>query len=319
MQGLRALPDGSAGDWIAARLRGFGSTVACTVPTGFAAYARILHPVDFFPAPPSTSPTPAPASAASAPVAETSATQVGTAPAGTAPGELVPQQARLTWAQVCRRTGRTPHALMQWRSITTPIATPAPTLAGGEPRLPVTDEGLWEEVSVQEGTLEPAALAALLDVLAPFTGEQECCHALWEGYGWLHGPPSFVLFAYADSEGGSPPPPPQPAPVPEQLRRALAAPRLMLPGRDYLLFTGSLRAAMSMGHQVTEDWFDPQSPNLLWPLDRSWCLASEIDFDSTLIGGSAELIEAVLAAPGLEAWEVTEDDDLGFFADTLNT
>ena len=312
MEGLRALPDGSAGDWIAGRLRGFGSTVACTVPTGFAACARILHPVDFSPTPAATpSPTSAPTPGATAPEAEEPVTS-----AGTAPDELVPQQARLTWAQVCRRTGRTPHALMQWRSIT----TPAP--AGGalsQARLPVTDEGLWEEVSVQEGTLEPAALAALLDVLAPFTGEQECHHALWEGYGWLTGSSAFMVFAYADSDGGPPPPPPQRAEVPHELRRALDAPRLMLPGRDYLLFAGPLRAALSMGHQVTEDWFDPQSPNLLWPLDRSWCLASEIDFDSTLIAGSAELIEAVLAAPGLEAWQVTEDDDLGFFADTLNT
>ncbi len=317
MEGLRALPEGSAGNWITGRLRGFGSTVACTVPTGFAAYARILHPVDFFPAPPSTSSAPASASAASAPAAEGPGTPTGTAPHG-----LVPQRAGLTWAQVCQRTGRTPHALMQWRAITTPAPTGD---APSQTRLPVTDEGLWEEVSVQEGTLEPAALTALLDVLAPFTGEQECCHALWEGYGWLTGSSSFTVFAYADSEGGPPPPPPQPAPVPVpvpvpvQLRRALAAPRLSLPGRDYLLLAGPLRAALAMGDQVTGDWFDPQSPNLLWPLDRSWCLVSEIDFDSTLIGGSTELIEAVLAAPGLEAWEVTEGDDLGLFADTLNT
>ncbi|NAZ86331.1 hypothetical protein [Kineococcus indalonis] len=310
MGGLRALPDGSAGNWIASRLRGFGSTVACTVPTGFAAYARILHPVDFFPAPPSTSSAPASASAASAPAAEGPV-----APTGTAPHGLVPQRAGLTWAQVCQRTGRTPHALMQWRS----IGAPALASAGSELQLPVTDEGLWEEVSVQEGTLEPAALSALLEVLAPFTGEQECCHALWEGYGWLTGSSAFIVFASADSEGGPPPLPPKRAEMPRELQQALAAPRLTLPGRYYLLFAGPLRAALDMGDQVTDDWFDAQSPNLLWPLDRSWCLASEIDFDSTLIGGSAELIKAVLAAPGLEAWQVTEDDDLGLFADTLNT
>ncbi len=303
MEGLRALPNGSAGDWIAGRLRGFGSTVACTVPTGFAAYARLLHPVDFSPTPPPT-PAPAPSGAAAALGAEEAATQEG----------LVPQWATLTWAQVCQRTGRTPHALMQWRSIT----TPAPSLADGPP-LPLSSEGLWDEVTVQEGTLEPAALAALLDVLAPFTDEQECCHALWEGYGWLTGSSAFIVFAHADSEGGPPSPPPKRAEMPQELQQALVAPRLSLPGRPYLLFAGLLRAALAMGHQITEDWFDPQSPNLLWPLDRSWCLASEIDVDSTLLGGSAELIEAVLAAPGLEAWEVTEDDDLGFFADTLNT
>ena len=107
--------------------------------------------------------------------------------------------------------------------------------------------------------------------------------------------------------------------MPPQLQRAIAAPRLSLPGRDHLLFAGPLRAALALGHQVTDDWFAAQSPNLLWPADLSWCVASEIDFDSTLIGGSAELIRAVLAAPGLDAWAVHEDDDLSLFADTLNT
>ncbi len=284
MEGLRPALAPTAGEWIAERLRGFGSTVACNVPTGFAAYARVLHPVDLF-APP--------ADFANDPTAD--------------PAE---HSAMLTWTQVCERTGRTPHALMQWRSIT----TPAPGV-----QLPLSSEGRWDEVTVQEGTLEPPALSSLLDVLAPFTGEQECHHALWEGYGWLTGASSFLVFAHADSEGGPPPPPPQPAQVPPQLQQALTAPRLSLPGRDYLLFAGPLRAALAMGHQVTDDWFDPQSPNLLWPADRSWCLTSEIDFDSTLIGGSVELIEAVLAARGLEAWAVQEEDDLSLFADTLNT
>jgi hypothetical protein len=73
-----------------------------------------------------------------------------------------------------------------------------------------------------------------------------------------------------------------------------------------------------MGHQVNDDWFSPQSPNLLWPADRSWCLATEIDFDSTLIGGPQELIDALLQCPGLEAWPVSPADDLTFDGDLLN-
>ncbi len=65
-------------------------------------------------------------------------------------------------------------------------------------------------------------------------------------------------------------------------------------------------------------WFDPQSPSLLWPQDRSWCLATEIDFDSTLVAGSQDLVETILAAPGLEAWPVQEADDLTASADLLN-
>jgi hypothetical protein len=98
----------------------------------------------------------------------------------------------------------------------------------------------------------------------------------------------------------------------------LAGPRLRLPNRDYLVFRGPLGAARRMGHQVTDDWFDPQSPSLLWPVDRSWCLATEIDFDSTLIGGPRELIDALLQQPDLETWPVTPTDDLSVDGDLVN-
>ncbi|MFC6896556.1 hypothetical protein ACFQGX_14110 [Nonomuraea dietziae] len=61
-----------------------------------------------------------------------------------------------------------------------------------------------------------------------------------------------------------------------------------------------------------------RSPSLLWPADRSWCVGAEIDFDSTLVGGSAGLIAAVLAAPDLEAWPVQPGDDLSASGDLIN-
>jgi hypothetical protein len=64
--------------------------------------------------------------------------------------------------------------------------------------------------------------------------------------------------------------------------------------------------------------FQPQSPSLLWPTDHSWCIGTEIDFDSTLVGGSADVIAAVRAAPGLDAWPVEPDDDLTAIGDRLN-
>src|SRR2546422_647611 len=65
----------------------------------------------------------------------------------------------------------------------------------------------------------------------------------------------------------------------EDLRR----PRLHLPDRDYLLLVGPLPAALQIGWRPTADWFDPQSPNLFWPARQEWCVASEVDFDSTLV------------------------------------
>jgi hypothetical protein len=175
----------------------------------------------------------------------------------------------LTWVQVCHRTGRIPHARMQWTAI-----TPAHGWTGGMPRV---------------GNLAPAALRALLDVLAPATGGQDCFHALWEGWGWID----------------------------DSAVRAL--PRLRLPLRDYLLFRGPLAAAARLGWPGSPVGFEPQSPSLLWPADHTWCVATEIDFDSTLVGGGADLIGAVLAAPALDAWPIEPDDDLTRFGDLLNS
>lgn len=52
------------------------------------------------------------------------------------------------------------------------------------------------------------------------------------------------------------------------------------------------------------------APNLIWPADRSWLVASEVDFDSTLVGGNAELIDTIVESPKLEAWQVEPTDSL---------
>ena len=98
-----------------------------------------------------------------------------------------------------------------------------------------------------------------------------------------------------------------------------ALPRLRLPYRDYLLFRGPLRAALDLAGREPSYAFEPQSPSLLWPADHSWCVSTEIDFDSTLIGGADDLIGAVLTAPGLDAWPIEPDHDLTAFADLPNS
>jgi hypothetical protein len=83
---------------------------------------------------------------------------------------------------------------------------------------------------------------------------------------------------------------------PALLTELLHGPKVSLPYRDYLLFT-PLEAASELGW--TSPWgdFDPQSPNLFWPQDRTWCVASEIDLFCTLVAGSEALAEALLADP----------------------
>ena len=86
-----------------------------------------------------------------------------------------------------------------------------------------------------------------------------------------------------------------------------------LPHRSYLLLVGALPAALQIGWGPLR-----QSPNLFWPADHAWCAATELDFDSTLLGGTTELIETILATPTLDAWPVQPDDSLAFDADRIN-
>jgi hypothetical protein len=95
----------------------------------------------------------------------------------------------------------------------------------------------------------------------------------------------------------------------------LSRPHMLLPGREYLLLEGPLRALPRLlggpgGMQ--------QSPNLFWPADRAWCVASEVDFDSTLVGASARAIREILETPGLDAWPVEPADSLAADADLIN-
>ncbi|HEX7461209.1 MAG TPA: hypothetical protein VF317_03460 [Dermatophilaceae bacterium] len=171
-----------------------------------------------------------------------------------------------TWSAVCARTGRVAHALMQWRSISSPGVEDGTgrSASGGMP---------WDGDEPLVGDLEPQTLAALCRILAGHTDPAVDC-----------------FFAR----------------------------RLHHPGRDYLLFSGPLEAAMDLGHWPSQDWFVPQSPSLIWPTDNSWCVATEVDFDSTLIAGDYHLIDAVLGAEDLEATPIEPGDCLDSRGDTVN-
>jgi hypothetical protein len=207
-----------------------------------------------------------------------------------------------TWAAVCARLGATAHPLMQWNA----IAGVVHGTAGGV----TTSTARWPGEPPWLGSLDPAALGALLAVLAAHTRRADLCYlALWEGYGqvWTHAP------RHAGPARGSDPT----ANDPISNGAILDGPRLRLPSRDYVLFRGPLAAAAAVGRRWDPHW--AQSPNLFWPADRSWCVASEIDFDSTLVAGPAALIDGVLADPALEAWRVGPGDSLAYDADTINT
>jgi hypothetical protein len=86
-------------------------------------------------------------------------------------------------------------------------------------------------------------------------------------------------------------------------------------GRAYRLFAGD-KAAHTTWPGMDPFW--PQSANLIWPADRSWCIATEIDWDSTLVACAAGVADALLSDRRLEAFEVRYDDDLSWCGDTVN-
>jgi hypothetical protein len=61
-----------------------------------------------------------------------------------------------------------------------------------------------------------------------------------------------------------------------------------------------------------------RSPNQWWPQDRAWCVASEIDFDSTLVAGSQDIVSDLVVHRGIEAFQVAPGDDLSMNGDGIN-
>lgn len=128
-------------------------------------------------------------------------------------------------------------------------------------------------VDPDEGNLPPDELGALCRLLADFTCTPDRCWlTVWEGWGCL------------------------PAAWPRDY------PRIHQPHRAYYLFesrlTDVVAFATGAGPSVTGiTW--AQSPSQWWPADRQWCVATEIDLDYTLVGGSQALADALLAEPAL--------------------
>ena len=52
------------------------------------------------------------------------------------------------------------------------------------------------------------------------------------------------------------------------------------------------------------------TPDLWWPEDGAWCVASETDFTWTYVGGSRSLIDALCEHPQLVAREVRTEDPI---------
>lgn len=215
---------------------------------------------------------------------------------------------KIRWADVAAKSGSTMHRLVQFHAI-------------NGPRVSVSEVAV---APPEPGNLESDLLKVLCAALAAHTSTADSCwFCLWDGYGWLH--ETGVSTMESRPIGTFVPPPStlagarDPAFLPPVPRAAVPnAPRVNLPHRDYLLFEGPLEAAIELGWIMPGGGFVPQSPNLFWPHDHAWCVASEIDLFCSLVAGPNALAEDLIADPRLEVWRVLPDDPVSADSDGQN-
>lgn len=199
------------------------------------------------------------------------------------------------WSDVARDNGRIVHPEMQFHMINRPVGTPAPSSCdrGDGPE--------WRSLPLEERRV-------LVEHLRDHTTiPAQCWFCVWEGFGGI------------DDQG--------------------VAARVRLLHRDYLLRRGPIEAAMApTPHRpgpgfslvalaatgteppaLPEVFWEDQSPNLWWPEDRAWFVATEIDYAWTYVGGSSQLIEGLLADDRLEVLPALLTHKPFYDSDTVNT
>lgn len=203
-------------------------------------------------------------------------------PAWEASDRMVP------WSAVTAWSGRVYHPLMSFEG----IRSPAPGHGA--------DPSPWDH-DPDYSSLDEEVTAELLPLLAQFTGTPEQCYfGVWEGYGQYSGGSAMLT---SDGRGRR-------LRTPRDVRRAQ---RIKGVGRDYLLYQG--RLADIIGFYTN---FLSEPPNIWWPADHAWFVSTDIDLDSTYVGGSHECIDALLRHPALEAVPAEYLASVAMAADTIN-
>jgi hypothetical protein len=83
-----------------------------------------------------------------------------------------------------------------------------------------------------------------------------------------------------------------------------------------LLFRGILSDVISLYRKG--EGFELGSPTYWWPEDKQWCIFTDYDFDFSIVGGSKEIIDALVSNDRLECIQVERDTRVDFDADKEN-
>lgn len=225
-------------------------------------------------------------------------------------GGAVPRR----WAEVAASVGTVLHPLAQFSA----VARRESSHRLGAPG--------WDGQNPFQGSLQIHELTILCGILGEVTRAEESCWAtVWEGWN-----------------------------LPRDWQDRF--PRIEQPHRAYFLFERRLDEIVDLAIEIADyrpdlpsPWFayltaidaggdtdvtrdEPpaptgptsevvvhvRSPSQWWPASRDWCVATEIDFDSTLVGGSNALVQRIVDDSRLEAFPVSPTDDLGSGGDTVN-
>jgi len=268
---MRIVQRPELGAWLAERM-GSWATAAGVAGMGFGAYARILHPVN--------------------------GRRLDLAVTDEWGAHPTLEERPWRWAEVAARTGHSMHPLVQWRRLT------------GEKEHVTFPDG-WSLDQGRDGWFGPTLLAALtLHLRVATATPSSIVLGIWNGWGKSGG----SAYLYSASQGGGKDLEEEADRLREleELRQTQIAADgtafddavdrgavLSLPGREFVLLRASLDELEdpAWGYTAGIGWSvgdNHPTPQLIWPDDHAWCVASEIDWDSTLVAGPRPLINAIL-------------------------
>ncbi|TLP96986.1 hypothetical protein FEF26_08365 [Nesterenkonia salmonea] len=323
-QQLAWVPDVARGEWLRPMEEQPLGSILTLVPPGFEMYARIFHPVERD-RPRKTD------------------TWIGVDQERAFDGvddiDAALETQRVTWADTAASFGTIMHRTAQY---------PRLVRSDYEESDGVVAPDGWRYSGPSEGCLDAETLTTVAAVLARHTTTPHSgVAAIWEGWGGLTSSDGLGYFsvsaldqrpwaacaqrmlgsARGAIQGMLSRFPRRPAEPGTGLLSAEMAsgPRLELhgdTGRTYILFEAGAEDFAEEHWTERAPWIGgsmwSQSPSIIWPDDHSWVLATELDYDSTLIAGSTVLVQHLVRTPGLEVHALHHDADLSWEGDSVN-
>ena len=194
-----------------------------------------------------------------------------------------PDRPSIRWRDIAAHTGAIIHPGVQWHRLIGSATTDedAGTVIGD-----LYED--WNGYAPSIGQLDNTQFHIVADLLTRHTGTaKQVFFGFWEGSGYFNSRDG-TFFADVDTT------------------------RFRLGGREQIVVRGDLAAISRLRP-------DPRpTPNAMWPADRTWYLATEVDFDSTIIAGDQNLMSDLLTHAELEVLRAPLDLDLTCYGDTIN-